>query len=398
MSLAHRLATPEQKIAQAKTALALNHPWFAMILYMLRFQQSTDMTTLATNGTHLYWNYDFVNSLSVVETVAGIAHEILHCVFKHITLPKGYNAELWNIACDLVINHLLRQWGFILPQIAIFEFQGVTGSNKNAFQVYAELLKVVPTKPSGGHAPTGDDGSNIQVPAGSDDILAPGKDDQGNPLEDAKSSEELNIDWEMATAAATEEAQRVGKLPAGLEVLVEAMLEPKVNWVAATRQWLIKDNTVKNWNRFKKRWFGNGIYLPKKHNEKLGNGILVLDTSSSCTEQQEAEFASETSYLLRELRPDELMLICCDTKVYEPQILTQKDLPLKELKIHGRGGTKFLPAFEYVESLPTKPNWLIYFTDLDVHDKEFSFEPDYPVLWVSNNRSAKAPWGKTVYI
>ena len=137
----------QQKIQQAKTGLSLNHPWFSMVLYLLKFQSSDSIGTLATNGTHLYYDEKFVESLTVLELIGGFAHEIMHCIFNHVELPTDYDDKLWNIACDLVINALLRQWGFILPDIAMFEFQGVHGSGKNSVQVYQELLQKVGTQP-----------------------------------------------------------------------------------------------------------------------------------------------------------------------------------------------------------------------------------------------------------
>ena len=374
-----------------------------MVLYLLKFQPSDSIGTLATNGTHLYYDEKFVESLTILELIGGIAHEIMHCIFNHVELPTGYDDKLWNIACDLVINALLRQWGFILPDIVIFEFQGVHGSGKNAVQVYQELLQKVGTQPQPPRQPGNPDegyptpGDN-EEPKNSDDIIPVGIDDKGNPIDDYRTREEITEDWKMAVASATEEAKKIGAMPGGLEELVQTLLEPKVNWVAAMRNWFIKDNTKRNWNVFQKRWFGNEVYLPKKRNKKLSNGIFVMDSSGSMTTDQLEECGSEMSAVLRELRPDSVLFLDADTRVRSERTYTQKDLPINELKVHGRGGTNFRHTFQYIEELDCQPGWLVYFTDLDVGASSFEFQPNYPVLWVCNDRTKTAPWGKVVYI
>jgi len=60
----------------------------------------------------------------------------------------------------------------------------------------------------------------------------------------------------------------------------------------------------------------------------------------------------------------------------------------------GGGGTDFRPVFEHTAKLDPPPKCLVYLTDLDGH---FPAEaPDYPVVWVTWDQDAKAPFGETI--
>lgn len=367
-----------------------------MVLYLLKFQESTAISTLATNGTHLYWNRKFVDSITVYELMAGICHEVLHCILMHMDrfgLDRIH--KWWNIACDLVINHMLRIQGFILPEGALFEYNSVHGAKKSSEAVYDELMQKNQPDPNDQPDPKSKpDPDDQAVCAG--DILEPGKDDEGNPIDDAPTYIEQRNSWEQAIEAATEQAEKAGQLPGGIKELVAAILKPKVNWVAVTRRWMVKDPHVKNYSKFIKRWVPHGMYLPKRSKKRLGNGVVILDSSGSVTTEAAKEFTSEMSHILRALNPEKIHFFCCDTQVHEPRTYTQNDLPLKEVAIYGRGGTKLQPAFDYIDSLHEKPNWCIYFTDLDSIDTPT--EPNYPVLWICNDKRRNAPFGKIAYI
>jgi predicted metal-dependent peptidase len=66
------------------------------------------------------------------------------------------------------------------------------------------------------------------------------------------------------------------------------------------------------------------------------------------------------------------------------------------LQFKGGGGTAFKPVMEWIDNNNVQPSALIYFTDLEC--SEFPEEPNYPVLWATDNLKLKAPYGETVYL
>ena len=56
--------------------------------------------TMCTDGRSIKWNSAFVDSLTALETIFVMAHEVMHIAFKHPLRIGKRDAERWNIACD----------------------------------------------------------------------------------------------------------------------------------------------------------------------------------------------------------------------------------------------------------------------------------------------------------
>ena len=61
----------------------------------------------------LYYNTEFVNGLTVSETIFVLIHEMYHILFCHATREgEGYNHSVWNVATDLYVNkYICEQFG-----------------------------------------------------------------------------------------------------------------------------------------------------------------------------------------------------------------------------------------------------------------------------------------------
>lgn len=61
------------------------------------------------------------------------------------------------------------------------------------------------------------------------------------------------------------------------------------------------------------------------------------------------------------------------------------------------GGTQYGPIFNEVNKMLTKPQALIWLTDLFPNDG-FGEKPNYKVVWGSVTKDRKAPYGESIYI
>jgi hypothetical protein len=86
-------------MAKGRTRLLLDHPWFGALSMRLGFEQRWDITTMATDGTGLYYNPEFVIGLSSEHVVSIIAHEVMHCALLHPYRRGNREPELWNVVC-----------------------------------------------------------------------------------------------------------------------------------------------------------------------------------------------------------------------------------------------------------------------------------------------------------
>ena len=115
--------------------------------------------------------------------------------------------------------------------------------------------------------------------------------------------------------------------------------------------------------------------LETREVRKVEEFAVVVDTSMSCSGELVRRFLEETYNVLAEnesfFQKVNVHVIQYDEKVHTDVRITSRE-ELKEymehFQLYGEGGTDFRPAFEYVDSLIEKGEYvnlkgLIYFTD-----------------------------------
>ena len=97
-----------ERIIVARVGLLLRHPFFGNMATRLRIKAADDWSpTAAVDGRNLYFNTQFFNAMDNKEIEFVIAHEILHCVFDHLTRRDDRDPQIYNIAADYIVNNLL---------------------------------------------------------------------------------------------------------------------------------------------------------------------------------------------------------------------------------------------------------------------------------------------------
>lgn len=395
------------KMTKAKTRLVLNHPFFAVIALRLEYIESRHVPTMATDMVRVFWNPDFVDKLTVNEVAAVIMHECLHVAWLHGLRRGNRDPLLWNIACDFAINPVCLDAGAQLPMM------GGTKEKPNycydakyrdwsAPAIYEDLLKNAKkiTFKIGGPPQEGD-GQGEGQGQGQDDGQTPlwgeildARGEDGKPLSEAERSE-LEEEIKIAVKSAAEQAKMRGKLPAGLEGLVEAVGKPKVNWRDYIQNWVsgkIPDNYT--WTRPNRTMMANyGIYMPRMQLNGAGIGVLSVDTSGSVSDQELRDYVREIAGVIEICSPEKLYIIQHDAIVQRVDEWESGE-DFSKLHIKGRGGTCIRPSFEYaLNKIDEQIDWMICFTDMGIGDFPTAAEaPDFPVLWCATGPDI-APFG-----
>lgn len=104
----------------------------------LEMEEKASVQTACTDGEHLYYSQDFLDSLTSDEQVFLVAHEMCHVVLNHIDRSKDKDRKLWNIATDAVINACLEHEGLPIIQGGINIPEAI---NLDAEEMYERLLK-----------------------------------------------------------------------------------------------------------------------------------------------------------------------------------------------------------------------------------------------------------------
>ena len=377
------------KLTKARATLILDHPFFGELAMRLKLIDGEGLVTamgplktMAVDGKHLYYDTDFVLKLSMKHLLFVLAHEVMHCVWDHLTRISGRDPRKWGVATDLVINNYLKNYKdksgqrpFEMPSMGLWSKE-FSGPQWSADAVYNKLPDS-----------SGTDGSSGLGEAL--DILIPGPVGQ----QDRASQNQMSREWKIATIQAANSAKLQGHMTADLERFLNELMKPQVNWVEKLRNFftsIARDDY--NWTRPNKRF--EDVYMPSLYNEVMGEIVVVVDDSGSISNKMLNVFGAEIKAIMEDMRPRKTHLIFCDSSVKRHYELDPEDtLPLK---IHGGGGTDFRPPFELVEEKEINPMCLVYLTDLQ--GPAGKYPPDYPVMWVSVTDELEGPWGETLHI
>lgn len=362
-----------RRATSARSQLILNEPFFGVLSLKLKVRERDDIKTAQTDGTHLDFNAKFVDKLTDMELQGLIAHEVMHCVSHHTTRRQEREPMQWNIACDHAINLFLLDTGFILPDGGVHDEQY---RDMTAEAIYEHL-----------------DQNSQSCSWG---LVM----DAGEGALDADSGSGLEVSWDLAVQQAAEVARAAGKLPGGMDRLIDQLQKAQIDF--RQHLWPFFTGNSKNdftWRRPHRAYISEDEYFPSMYDEAPGTYVVAMDTSGS-TSDMIHKFLSEIVAIHEELRPERMVFIQCDTQVDEGRIVdvtSDEELTQDILNVGGGGGTLFQPIFDWVAENDVEPEGMVFFTDLYPCD-EFPPEPHYPVLWVSTDAKQSAPWGKTTYL
>jgi len=366
--------TTIKKITKARAGLVLSSPFFASIALHLKLKEDQECETAYTDSIVLGYNPEFIDKHSNAEVKGIICHEVLHVAMLHPFRRNSRDKLRWNIACDYAINMIVKDSGFTLPEGALLDdkYKGL-----EAEVIYSQLPK------------------QLQLPSTSV-MIGDVKDyeqDKGDANSNTPSQQEQN--WKITLTSAATIAKAQGKLPAGLDRMIQEILQPKLPWREILSRFITEN--AKNdytWTQPNKRYLYSGLYLPGLNVPTLGTIAVIIDTSGSISQKELDTFASELLSILTIYPGTEIKVIYVDTKVAATETVNLYDF---QLHAKGGGGTDFKPGFEYIEKEVIMPSCVIYFTD--GWCDSFPEAPDYPTLWVSTDRTNFKPtFGEVIFM
>jgi predicted metal-dependent peptidase len=376
--------------------------------------ETPEVKTFQTNGTDLKFNPKYAGKLTDRQMQCIIAHEVMHCALLHCYRRGNRDNELWNEACDRVINPELSAAGFELWDGA---YNDAADKGLSADVVYGRLKnerdqkqdqqpqpqqqpgnqQQQPPAPGNGQQQDQDgQGQGQQQPGGVEDAPNPqGQQQHGNTQQPDPQGMTAE-DWKIAAEQATRVSRAAGKMSGGVERALQQSREGKEDWRAILREFIEQTQPSDySWTNPNRRHIANDVYLPGVIKENLGRIAVAIDTSASLSAHVLELFGGEFTSLVQECRPDSVYVMYCDAAIKHTEEFTADD----DITLHpkGGGGTRFNPVFEHIATLDQQPVALLYFTDLECYDKPQ--EPEYPVLWVTGiNVTADGPFGRTIHI
>lgn len=328
--------------------------------------------TAATDGHKLYYFPPFINSLTEPLLKSLLLHEVLHAANNHCTRRKGRDAMPWNVACDFVVNAMIKNdcRGEVGPDWLL----DPTYDGLAAEEVYARLIQEQKKQGGGGFKPGNGNGPGAVL-----DASMSGQDDTV--------TEKI---WQQRIVSAAKAAGR-GNVPGCFAHLVDEILNPKVPWQTLLRRFVQAVSKADyDWSRPNKRFSWQGIHLPSLHSPKVGAIAMAIDTSGS-TSDVWGQFLDESQAVLDECQPEKLTFLQCDCAIatraeYQPGDTIPR-------LVGGGGGSDTSPVFDELAKDGELPLCCVYLTDGYISYPEEP--PPYPVLWIMTTDQTP-PWGEVV--
>ena len=321
--------------------LAERYPQWAEELRVLRIRESYAVRPADNDGQAVYIHPRLMQYYTREGRSFYLAQQFLHLKLGHFARGEGKRQRLWKRASDAVVNALLKEDGFVLPEDAFF-LPGAAESS--AEKQYAVLLKSQKEDEE-----EAEDTETVEVPAPDEKKHLAGKQ--------------------------TDARSRSMPIP-GLAALVDGLAE------------LLEPSMQMDYDWFPGSTIRDGVLRHEFRAYPVAYSEVLLDTSASVDEELLRAFVRGVKGLLRQ---DAVLKVgCFDTRFYGYQeVRTEQDI--LNLELVGAGGTDFHTA---INAFTGDAENKIIFTDGYAEMPEQRCD----AIWVVyGNMSIQPPGGRVLY-
>jgi len=351
--LANKL-TPERKLQRVKINLLRNPKVAVMsgILMVGRTFVDATLPTARTNGRDEWYGEKFIATLDERELAFVIMHEASHKMYRHLTTWKKLhdeNHELANMACDYVINLMLRDLDpteafMAMPRNKDGKVMGLIDERfrgMNAKQVF--------------------------------DILKQEQEKRGKGQGQGEGEGFDEHDWDGAVDWREQMREFVKSVCAG------------------------KDTS--SWRRPNRRFIGSDIYLPTLVSERVNRLVVATDTSGSIGNAELNAAMAEFVGICDQVKPEHIDLLYWGSHVAGHETYDGADASniVSSTRPIGGGGTSPSCITAYIKEKNLDADCVVVFTDGEVGTDWGGTWP-CPVLWCVINGKQVATTGKTIHI
>lgn len=378
------------------------YPFFATLVLQAPVKASSRIPVAATDGRTVYINADAYNSYPFEQQVSILLHETLHCALLHIQRRGERDAEIWNIAADIVINGMLRDQGFELPSGAVVDDDL---EELPVEEVYAVLMERGPES----SLDTGFSGEADLKPglteAGGEENSGTGGigENPGRQLEEVEAAETRRLEeaeeyWEKALATArytSHQGKQAGETAVGAVRDVERARKRPLDWRRLL--WRYLTDSPDDFGSFDRRFVGRRppMYLETLEGKQL-RVFIGVDTSGSVSDRLLGLVLGEVRQILRSYPDTHAELFFFDSSAYGPyDIAKTEDIP----EAVGGGGTDVRAFFDAVEAHKPPVGRLVTVCLTDGYTPMPESEPNHPVLWAVTPGGCESdafPFGRVV--
>ena len=345
-----------------------------------------------TRGDEITYGPSF-EALPLSEQTGLLAHHVMHVVLRHSNraaamaerMGPAFNATLYNLASDAIVNEVLLQRGHALPRPAVraselLERVGWRDPTDNLLQswdtdrLYLHLTGAV----SGARDYAEETATAYALQQGFESDL-----DQSG---EAETTPEI---WSARMEQALDAGRAAGGGIGAVLHLFADLPIARVPWDVHLRRLLaraVSEVPRLSYKRPAHRWIAmeaearrqggaTPMFQPGRARDALRPRLVIgLDTSSSVTDAQLSLFGAEAVSLARRSGA-EAHLLGFDTEVHTRTRLERRDA-LQKIAFRRDGGTEFTGLLR--EAAGLNPSVAVILTDLEA---PLGDAPGFPVVW-----------------
>ena len=337
-------------------------------------------------------------------------HMLLHCVFRHMYAGPSLDRAYWNLACDIAVEHIIGELDLKSCYVEREKEQQPFFTAIKAELKYVTAEKIYQYLRANAPDPERfadiqklflSDNHDIWYMSDTEKAEAYGLsiDSRGGRRDDNDTAGGTDVG--VSASAIADDWQRIaermqvdmetfgnthGTTPGSLLQNLQAVNREKYDYSAFLRKFAVRGEAMKiNDDEFDYVYYTYGLQLyekmplvePLEYKEikAIRDFVIAIDTSGSTSGELVQTFVQKTYNILKSTESFHtkinLHIIQCDAEIQEDVKITSQqefDEYLKNMKIHGLGGTDFRPVFKYVDKLRHDGEFsnlrgLIYFTD-----------------------------------
>lgn len=438
-----KIKSYNKRLLLSRMRILLNNGFYGLLLMHMILALDEECDTAATDGYRIYFGPKFLDEISDSELDFIMMHEILHVVLQHCKRDGDRDQEVFNIACDIVVNsNILLSNNMRLSSITLKKYgesMHLTPNKDEGYKYTAEeVYEMIQVSPG----PGGSNGNNSEGMAASGQGKTPNQ--QGNQGKTSKqkgnqggfalgraekiqgqstgeSSWDDHTRWtimeddttlrdvwvkrtiDAAEAIEIQEASNTrGTLPLFAKRLLKELKKPQTDWRTVLADFIQEEICDYSFSPPDRRFDDSPFFLPDFNGTEIVTSdiLFMVDTSGSMSDDMITAAFSEIKGAIDQfdgkLRG---WLGFFDAAIVEP-IPFETVEEFEVIYPVGGGGTDFQIIFEYVhyhmqEKLPAS---IIILTDGYAPFPDLSVTDDIPVLWLLNNEEVNPPWGKIARI
>ncbi len=395
----------------SRNTLLVNFRFLDAALSQFSFVPRED-ESLMTDGEHLIYGAKHVLNLFKAQqeqTNRDYLHMVLHCIYRHMFAQASMDRTLWDLACDIAVENVINglevrcittrkalaqkqflsafeaECGMLTAEKIYNYLRNMNPSSQKVAEMrgyfYADNHEIWYMTEGQKKQRFGIGNSPSQNNDNSDGNSGENPDEGSSSLTQTwkEISERMQIDMETFSKS---QGHSAGSM---LQNLKEVNRE-KYDYTSFLKKFAVMGEVMKiNDDEFDYVFYTYGLELYEKMPliepleykdvKRIKEFVIAIDTSGSVAGKEVQAFIQKTYNILKSeesfFSKINIHIIQCDADIQEHVKITSQeefDNYLKNMKLHGFGGTDFRPVFSLTDKLISEKEFtnlkgLIYFTD-----------------------------------